>query len=473
MDDLKILINVGINQGKAIGSINDQIKALEKHPSLQKIKLKIEIDKSFTNSINSFINAVGKMKKISDEQSKVVSETENVYKKLDGTIETVTQKVLKNGEILEKTRRVHDENKKAMQDESIAAQKLADNIEKQNKVDLDSITILRNKANAIKGFRVTSSQGYTVTSQSLESDGQTLIGSSAITNYKKEREDQLKEQQRLNKESEALDRAHFQAIKDNNKKVEEMEKLHYLALQQNQQKDLEFQQRVSAQRAKIADAQRRFGADSNLSSSLSDLDARTTKIVQVKDINDTEGYRDKLKNVDTELKNIISSSKNATSSMIGFSEALRTSFVKFPVWLISGTIFVNLTRFFTEGISYANQLNDSLTQISIVTGKNQQQVAALGQEYSNLSKELSVTTLAISQAATEFYRQGLSQAEVMERVKVSTEYAKISNLSFTDSVDILTAAVNSMNIPIEKATDVFSYLGDATATGKHMCPLAS
>jgi hypothetical protein len=53
----------------------------------------------------------------------------------------------------------------------------------------------------------------------------------------------------------------------------------------------------------------------------------------------------------------------------------------------------------------------------------------------------------------------------MKRTRIATEYAKISNLDFKTSAEILTATTNSMNVSIEHASDVFSFLGDATASG--------
>lgn len=469
-NDLRILISASLNVGKSVGDINEAIKAIEKHPSLQKIKLKIDIDQNFTQTINGFINAVGKMKKISDEQNKTVSENVEIYKRLDGTVQQVTQKVLKNGEIIQKTKTIHDENKKAMQDEGLAAQKLAENIEKANKAQLDSITVNKNKRNLPTGFVVKSSEGYTTTTQRLESDGQTLKNSSVSTNYLKQRLDELREQKRINKEAEALDRAHFMAIRDNNKRKEDMEKLHYLANQKNREFDLARQKQAAKDRESLLAMQnraelqvlnlnRRYGAgvdSGSLNNYLNQIKALNTNM---------PNFRAEALRITQEINKIGASASASSSHILSFGEALRTAFVKFPVWLISGTVFTNISRFFTEGIRYVNELNDALTQISIVTNRSQSEVAKLGLEYNKIAKEMGVTTKQIADASVTFYRQGLSQAQVMERVKTTTEYAKISNLDFTKSAEILTATTNSMKIGIERASDVFAYLGDATATG--------
>ena len=95
-----------------------------------------------------------------------------------------------------------------------------------------------------------------------------------------------------------------------------------------------------------------------------------------------------------------------------------------------------------------------------MTVQSQTQVSALGMEYQRLAKDMAVTTKEITQASVTFYRQGLSQAEVMERVRVATQYAKVANVDFAQSSEILTATVNSMGISIQRASDVMTYLGE-------------
>jgi TP901 family phage tail tape measure protein len=89
----------------------------------------------------------------------------------------------------------------------------------------------------------------------------------------------------------------------------------------------------------------------------------------------------------------------------------------------------------------------------------------LAKDYNDLAKQMSVTTQEIANASVEFYRQGLSDQQVMERLQATTKYAKISNMDFNESAKILTATVNSMGIEIGKASDIFAYIGDATASG--------
>ncbi len=120
---------------------------------------------------------------------------------------------------------------------------------------------------------------------------------------------------------------------------------------------------------------------------------------------------------------------------------------------------------FREAAVYVEEYNALLTEISIVTGRTQDEVESLGATYRKLAKDMKVTSREVAQAAVGYYRQGLSDAQVIERLTKTIQFSKTSSLAFADAAEYLTATVNSMDVSIERAADVFNYLGDATATG--------
>jgi len=84
---------------------------------------------------------------------------------------------------------------------------------------------------------------------------------------------------------------------------------------------------------------------------------------------------------------------------------------------------------------------------------------------------MSVTATELATAGEELYRQGLGDDEVLGRMEAITTYAKISGETFSDSVEMITAAVNSFAKEGEDTTDltmhivdVWAKLGDAVAT---------
>jgi hypothetical protein len=174
-----------------------------------------------------------------------------------------------------------------------------------------------------------------------------------------------------------------------------------------------------------------------------------------------------MQNLSSGLNSVASSAQNAHQHTLTLGSALQQAFQKFPVWLIASTTLFQSFNFLKDGISYVNELNKSLTEISIVTYQSQQQVAALGEQYNKLAQSMGTTTDELSATAAELYRQGLSADQVTSRMKTITEYAKISSLDTKSASEIMTAAINSMGVSAQKAADVWSYLG------RQNCPLAS
>lgn len=82
-----------------------------------------------------------------------------------------------------------------------------------------------------------------------------------------------------------------------------------------------------------------------------------------------------------------------------------------------------------------------------------------------MAKSMSVSATEIATAATEFWRQGLDEKEVNQRLTASVQYAKISAMEFDDAAELITAATNTMEVNAQRVADVFAYLGDASASG--------
>ena len=78
---------------------------------------------------------------------------------------------------------------------------------------------------------------------------------------------------------------------------------------------------------------------------------------------------------------------------------------------------------------------------------------------------MKVSATEIAVAAVEFWRQGLNEFEVNARLSATTQYAKISAMEFDDAAEVITAAVNTMEVSAQRVADIFAYLGDMSASG--------
>lgn len=156
------------------------------------------------------------------------------------------------------------------------------------------------------------------------------------------------------------------------------------------------------------------------------------------------------------------SKENYSNAMKNVKDSISAIDVAIGHLLASG--IMEIGQKIKQGFGFTTELNKSLTDIGMVTNQNQQETDRLGQSYNKLAKELGGTTQAVANASVEFYRQGLSQSEVNERIQQTVKFSKVAGMEFTQSAETLTAVVNSMGVDITRVTDVFAYMGDAVAT---------
>jgi len=88
-----------------------------------------------------------------------------------------------------------------------------------------------------------------------------------------------------------------------------------------------------------------------------------------------------------------------------------------------------------SAIDYASSYYDTLNEIRVVTGKSENDATKMGQNFRNLAKEMKVTSTELSKAAVTFYRQGLNDSEVDDRLNWVTKYAKIANIDFETAAE--------------------------------------
>lgn len=143
-------------------------------------------------------------------------------------------------------------------------------------------------------------------------------------------------------------------------------------------------------------------------------------------------------------------------------------------YLSIGIVMRELRKLWGEAIKYVSEYYDKMNEIRVVTGKTQQQADQLGDSLRKMASEYSVSSTEMAEGAVTFYRQGLSDSEVEDRLRTVTQFAKTANLSFAETSEIVTAVVNSyrnyvdaageVGISSEKVADIFTTLGNNAGT---------
>ena len=136
-------------------------------------------------------------------------------------------------------------------------------------------------------------------------------------------------------------------------------------------------------------------------------------------------------------------------------------------WQVSSSILHGFMGAVQSAYGYAQNLNESLNNIRIVTGYNTDQMALFAEQANKAAKALSTTTTKYTDASLIYYQQGLSDSEVNDRTKITTDMANAAGQSAEIVSDQLTAIWNNFydgSKSLEYYADVLTALGAATAS---------
>ena len=153
-----------------------------------------------------------------------------------------------------------------------------------------------------------------------------------------------------------------------------------------------------------------------------------------------------------------------TSKLI---DTMWTTFKNTVRWEFSSSILHGLESSLQKAVTYAQDLNKSLTDIRIVTGYSTDHMAEFAVEANKAAKALSATTTEYTNASLIYFQQGLSDQQVKERTEVTVKMANVTRDSAQTVSDQMTAVWNNFadgSHTLEYYADVMTALGAATAS---------
>ena len=168
--------------------------------------------------------------------------------------------------------------------------------------------------------------------------------------------------------------------------------------------------------------------------------------------------------------NLAQSILQAEAPLIRCSQKLKefgTTIANTARWQISSSILHGFMGTVSGALGYAQDLNESLNNIRIVTGQSIEEMAQFAKEANKAAKALSTTTTAYTDASLIYYQQGLSKKEAQERADITIKMANVTRQSAVEVSNQLTAIWNNFydgTESLEYYADVLNKLGAATAT---------
>lgn len=133
------------------------------------------------------------------------------------------------------------------------------------------------------------------------------------------------------------------------------------------------------------------------------------------------------------------------------SSTLGRAFKQFSLYAVALRTIKQAAR---EAISTIKELDKSLTEQAMVTGKTREQTYALLSSYQELAAQTGSTTREIADLATQFMRQGKTTQESLVLTEAAMSAAKVAGISATDSINYLTTALNGFRLSANDAMNV-------------------
>ena len=127
-------------------------------------------------------------------------------------------------------------------------------------------------------------------------------------------------------------------------------------------------------------------------------------------------------------------------------DSMAVSMANTVKWGITSSIFNTVTSSISKSVNYSKQLDKSLNNIRIVTGKSKDEMAEFAIEANNAAKSLGASTLDYTNASLIYAQQGLSDAEIKARAEVTVKAANVTGQTGEEVSEQLTAVWNGYKV---------------------------
>lgn len=224
--------------------------------------------------------------------------------------------------------------------------------------------------------------------------------------------------------------------------------------------------------------------DQQLQSPTIDNKQRTRLLRQREEINDSKfhsqmlspGAMYALRNVgSTVLHGVQSVTNNAMGTDLGIKipNIMNMTSRAMAVSEILSSIAVSITNFVNSMVQNVKVLDKTATQIQMITGQSRQESRRHVTDAYNLASQLGVSATDTAKASVALYRQGLSTAQVRDRLQTATKFGVVSGGGTQSAIKTITVALNSGLVQnAQQATDVLATLGDTAATTAEQIAMA-
>ena len=164
------------------------------------------------------------------------------------------------------------------------------------------------------------------------------------------------------------------------------------------------------------------------------------------------------------LTNEIAKTKTEIKQTNQFLDNMSKTFINTIRWSIASTAINKVTGSIQKAYSFSKQLDESLNDIRIVTGKSAEEMDRFAVRANKAAAQLGKTTKDYTTASLLYYQQGLSDKDVQSRTNVTLKAANVTGQSTSEVSEQLTAIWNGYKVSAQEAETYIDKVAAVAAT---------
>lgn len=167
------------------------------------------------------------------------------------------------------------------------------------------------------------------------------------------------------------------------------------------------------------------------------------------------------------LANVVTNAQVPVKKTSQLLDEMWVSLKNIAKWNISTSILNSFQSSIQKAYYYSKDLNESLNNIRIVTGKSKEEMRDFAETANDTAKALNAATTSYTDASLIYYQQGLSDEDVQARTDVTIKAANVARTSAEQMSEYLTAIWNGYKVDAAEAelyVDKVSAVAASTAS---------
>lgn len=155
-----------------------------------------------------------------------------------------------------------------------------------------------------------------------------------------------------------------------------------------------------------------------------------------------------------EFRNFSNDVKTAGYNSKTLGDTLKITFKNLTQYFVGANALQNIERGFTEIYNAAKEYNESVVNLQIASGENEDYVNSLMKTYNGMAKTLGATTKEVAESADNWLRQGYSLEDTNNLITASMVQSKVGQLDSAESTQYLTSALKGYKLEASDAMNV-------------------